>query len=399
MTIQIMIQDRASYPITRREYTPEGFIRVPGMVARVGIQDYLASELNLPGDPNRIVKVYRSPEEVFDAHSLESYSGADVTLNHPAGLVTSANYKMTSAGVVRSQGRQSVDFVECDLIIKDALAIKAVEGGKCELSAGYTAIYEHRPGTTKDGQAYEYVQRFIRINHVAIVDRARAGPQARILDNANSTPGAKPMPVMITNDSGRQIDVADPANANVVADAFDRLSKRAEAAEAKLATADTALQTVQAAADSANEKLAAALAVTADDAIKTRMKEVSRIQGVARKIVGDSFTTESIDSLEIMREALAIKRPAIAWASKDAAYVQCAFDMAESDVVEETEEEKKTRIEKESKDSADLLNQLNGLSQDGAAALLAASTAAKTTTDGALVLSRAQASLNARTGA
>ncbi|MGL5729314.1 MAG: DUF2213 domain-containing protein, partial [Plesiomonas sp.] len=61
----IQINDRASYSITQREYTPEGFLRVPGHVARPGIQQYLASELGLDGDPNRIVNVYRPPEEVF----------------------------------------------------------------------------------------------------------------------------------------------------------------------------------------------------------------------------------------------------------------------------------------------------------------------------------------------
>lgn len=399
MTIQVMIQDRASYPITRREYTPEGFIRVPGMVARTGIQDYLASELKLPGDPNRIVKVYRSAEEVFDAHSLESYSGADVTLNHPAGLVTSANYKLTSSGVVRSQGRQAVDFVECDLIIKDAAAIKAVEGGKCELSAGYTAIYEHGPGVTADGQAYEYVQRFIRINHVAIVDRARAGAQARIMDTDQTKIGARKMSVMITNDAGRQIDVTEPANATMVADAFDRLLVKVADAEAKVKEADAKTKDAEEETEKVKGELADAKALTADTAILERLTEVNRITGIARRIVGDSFKCESVDTVEIMRAALAAKRPAITWATKDAAFVKAGFEMADADVVEETEEEKKTRLEKESNDSAALVNQLSGLSQDGSAALLAQKNGTTTTTDGAPVMSRAQKSLKARTGA
>lgn len=38
--------DRAGYRITQREYTDEGFLKVPGRVARTGIQEYLARELH-----------------------------------------------------------------------------------------------------------------------------------------------------------------------------------------------------------------------------------------------------------------------------------------------------------------------------------------------------------------
>lgn len=46
--------------------TPEGFLichDVP--IARIGQQEYLAGELNLPGDPDRPVQVQRKPEDVF----------------------------------------------------------------------------------------------------------------------------------------------------------------------------------------------------------------------------------------------------------------------------------------------------------------------------------------------
>lgn len=384
--MKVTVYDRSSYRITSREYTDEGFLRVPGNVARTGIQDYLASELGLKGDPNRIIKVYRPPEEVFNADSLATYSGADVTLNHPKGLVNADNYKVTSVGVVRSSGSKSDDFVQCDLIIKDAAAIKAVNSGKCELSAGYTAVYDETPGITPEGEPYDYMQRDIKINHVAIVDRARAGASARVFDNDPT--GGNTMPVLITTDSGRSVDVADPANAQVVADAFDRLLKRAT-------TAEDSVQRIQAVADGAKEELAKAVLLSNDAAISERVALIAKTGATARKIAGDSFKCESVDSTTIMRTALGSKFPTIDWAAKSDVYVQARFDMADEEMPEETEEEKKARMEKEAKESSDsganLLAQLALLSKDGANIKLPV-------VDSAPPISRAQAALNARTG-
>lgn len=384
--MKVTVYDRSSYRITSREYTDEGFLRVPGNVARTGIQDYLASELGLKGDPNRIIKVYRPPAEVFNADSLATYSGADVTLNHPKGLVNADNYKVTSVGVVRSSGSKSDDFVQCDLIIKDAAAIKAVNSGKCELSAGYTAVYDETPGITPEGEPYDYMQRDIKINHVAIVDRARAGASARVFDNDPT--GGNTMPVLITTDSGRSVDVADPANAQVVADAFDRLLKRAT-------TAEDSVQRIQAVADGAKEELAKAVLLSNDAAIAERVAQIAKTGATARKIAGDSFKCESVDSTTIMRAALNSKFPTIDWAAKSDVYVQARFDMADEEMPEETEEEKKARMEKEAKESSDsgasLLAQLALLSKDGANIKLPV-------VDSAPPISRAQAALNARTG-
>lgn len=360
--------DRAGYRITQREYTDEGFLKVPGRVARTGIQEYLARELGLDGDPNRIVRVYRPEEEVFNDASLGTYDGATVTNDHPKELVTSKNYKAVSVGEVRGTGRRDGDFVVCDLIIKDQKTIDDINAGKCELSAGYTAEYVHGPGTTADGQDYEYTQRNIIINHQAVVTKARAGGIARVFDH---NPGGNTMPVLITTDSGRSVDVADPANAQVVADSFDRLLKRATDAESK---ADKA----QAAADSATEKLGEAVKASSDEAIKARVTAISSTHALARKVAGDGFTCDSLDVIEIKRAALAVALPKRDWSDKSAGYVEAAFD-AESDKDEE-EDDKDENGNKKPKmptgDAATLLAQLAQLAKDGA-------TTANATTDAA----------------
>lgn len=364
--------DRAGYRITQREYTDEGFLKVPGRVARTGIQEYLARELGLDGDPMRIIRVYRPEEEVFADASLSTYDGATVTNDHPKELVTAKNYKAVSVGEVRGPGRRDGDFVICDLIIKDQKTIDDINAGKCELSAGYTAEYVHGPGTTADGQDYEYTQRNIIINHQAVVTKARAGGIARVFDH---NPGGNTMPVLITTDSGRSVDVADPANAQVVADSFDRLLKRATDAETK---ADKA----QAAADKAAEDLAEARKASSDEAINARVVLISNTQALARKVAGDGFTCDSLDAIEIKRAALAVALPKRDWSDKSAGYVEAAFD-AESDKDEEEEEddEKGEKGEKKPKaptgDTAALFAQFVQLAKDGATT--AATTDAKPT--------------------
>lgn len=377
--MQHYICDRASYRVTRREYTDEGFLRVPGNVARVGIQDYLARELGLPGNPNRIVKVYRPAEEVFHADSLASFDGVDVTINHPDGLVNSSNYKKVSAGVVRGTGRVVDGFVQCDLIVKDQAAIDAINSGKCELSAGYTAVYDDTPGTTPEGEPYEMVQREIRINHVALVDRARAGSGARVYDRE----GKKMKTIML--DSGSSVEIADDATAILVGDSFKRLNDRAEAAERKL-------EQVQAVADARAEELAAAKQLTSDAAIAERVKSIAAVQAVATRISGE--TCDSVDILTIQRAALAKVRPTVDWASKSEAYVQAAFDMAAEKPDDEDEKDTKDAggrpKTKPSKDSGELLKQLAQLAQDAAGV--------PTNDADKPVISRAQKALLQRTG-
>lgn len=326
MSITLSVNDRQTYSInSQRVYTDEGFLRVPGYASRTGIQTYLASELGLPGDPNRLVGVYRPPEEVFSDESLDTFLGIDITDDHPSTLVNKDNYRSLTVGVVTSKGRQENDHVVVDLLIKDKDAIRKVESGKSELSVGYTAIYDSVEGNPE----YEFVQRAIRCNHLAICQRGRAGT-ARIFDN--ETGGFK-MPVNITLDSGRVIDVADAANAQLVADAFDRHEKRVKDAEA-------ARDTAQALYDAAQEQITELKQKCSDEAVKARVAEIARVTAQARKVAGDAFACDSLDIVEIMRAAMTVKRPSRDWSADSATYVQVAFD-AEAEKEDEDEEDVK----------------------------------------------------------
>ncbi|ENM3737165.1 DUF2213 domain-containing protein [Vibrio cholerae] len=164
---------------TSRTYTAEGFLKVSGRAAKTGIQEYFAHELGLTDrEPNAIVKVMRFADDVFAQDSLNSYVGCDLTIEHPDTFVNAQNFKSESVGLVTKAVRNG-DFVKVDMIVKDQSAIDAIHSGKVELSAGYECRYEPAP----EGSGYDFIQRDIKVNHLAITDSARAGSQVRLADS------------------------------------------------------------------------------------------------------------------------------------------------------------------------------------------------------------------------
>lgn len=328
---------------TKRSYTDEGFLLVPGRAARTGIQKYLASELGLNDrKPFDVVSVYRPPEEVFNADSLATYEAKDVTDDHPSDMVTAETYKTLTVGHVRGIGSQDGDFVLVDLIIKDAEAIKKIEQGKVQLSAGYTAHYDNTPGVTPGGEPYEFIQRQIKINHVALVDNARAGAMARIFDHKN---GGHKMP-QVTLDNGRAIDMQDENSAALVQDSLQRLKDKAANAEKKAEKAQASADAAQAKIDAKDEELAKLKEKTSDAALSARIAEVMKTTDRARKVAGKDFACDSLDATEIKRAALIKLGKDVA--DKAAAYIEAMFDMAEEKAEEAEDEE-----EEEAKKAAD----------------------------------------------
>ena len=157
--------------------TPEGFLichDVP--IARTGPQDYLARELQLDGDPDRVITVQRYPEDVFEDATLASLEGKPVTDGHPPENVGPENYAAYTKGHVQNVRRDG-DYIVADLYINDAnLANEVRNNVKREVSCGYLCNY------VPDGAGYK--QSRIRGNHVAVVPKGRAGAAVAIKDAA-----------------------------------------------------------------------------------------------------------------------------------------------------------------------------------------------------------------------
>ena len=226
---------------TRR--TGDGYLVATAKCVRAGIQLYTGDELGKP--EMKLVRVYRAPDEVFAQKSLQSFSHAPITINHPTEQVTADNWKALSVGEVSTAAKQVDDWIELPLIFKDAAAISQIESGKRELSAGYVADFDFTAGETPSGEPYDAVQRSIRINHLALVDKARAGSQARVGDSAGKW-GAAP----ITPTPEKETRAMSDALRTVVVDglsvqttdqgaqAIEKLQKAVADAQAKLTDAE-----------------------------------------------------------------------------------------------------------------------------------------------------------------
>ncbi|CAJ0895935.1 hypothetical protein R77569_04547 [Ralstonia mannitolilytica] len=164
----------------KRSLTPEGFLlceEVP--VARTGEMIYGPGEVPVEAGPDGLIRISRTPDEVFRPETLASCIGKPVTLDHPEDFVTPANFAALGKGSMLNLRRGSGiedDLLIADLLITDQAAIDAIQDdGIEEVSLGYEADYEQvSPGRG--------VQRNIVVNHVALVERGRCGPRCAIGD-------------------------------------------------------------------------------------------------------------------------------------------------------------------------------------------------------------------------
>lgn len=331
--------DRAASTVRKTE---DGYLVADARIARTGVQSYLGTELGKPD--MQTVRLYRPEDEVFAADTLASFAHRPLTNNHPPeGKVDAKTWKkyavgVTDGGVVRDGG-----FVRIPMMLTDADAIAAFEAGKRELSAGYTAIIDWTPGVTPDGEAFDAVQRRIRGNHVALVDKARAGPDCRIGDadrNRRQQKEDKPMPELrkVIVD-GLTIEVTEQG-----AEAIAKLQKVIADTAQKTETSMTALKTALADAESKVQKQSGELdalkgahaaelktlgdkLAAAEAGIEAKIEERQAVIADAAKIAGKAVDGKGKSVAEIRRDAVAVKLGDAAVKDKSDDYVTAAFDV------------------------------------------------------------------------
>lgn len=321
---------------TRR--TADGYLVAEARSVRTGIQIYAGSEVGKP--ELSVVRVYRPADQVFADASLQSFTHAPVTMDHPAEAVTADNWKQLAVGEVSTAAKKDGEWVHLPLILKDAAAIQAVETGKRELSAGYTCELVWGDGVAPDGQAFDAQQLNIKINHLAIVDRARAGSKARIGDGATSW-GVAP----VTNDQpekdkimnlktvtvdGIPVEVTDQG-ATVIATLQQRLAD----ATAKMSTADAAHVAAIASKDAELAKKDAEIdalkaKVLDEKALDARVQARADLITVAKSIAKD-VKTEGLTDADIRKAVVVAKLGDTALAGKPDAYIDARFDILAED--------------------------------------------------------------------
>jgi hypothetical protein len=158
--------------------TSQGYLRVDGWASRVGIQEYRNPD-------GSIRRELREDSAVFDQDSLLGFEGVPITDDHPSQMVDIHNTKHLTKGTVLSVGRRDGEHVAVSLVITDPDLIKKVESGKRQLSTGYYVELDETPGHHPQFGRYDARQvRVGPVNHLAVVDRGRAGTAAVRMDAA-----------------------------------------------------------------------------------------------------------------------------------------------------------------------------------------------------------------------
>ncbi|WP_066795085.1 DUF2213 domain-containing protein [Sphingomonas soli] len=309
----MLLHDALTLDARRR--SGDGYMAVKARSARAGVYDYLGSEVDPQGAKFKatdIVKVYRPAEEVFKAASLASFVAKPITDNHPNTPVTSANWRDHARGTVFGAVKDG-DYVTFDLAFMDAALIDAVDSGKRELSNGYACDLAFEDGTAPDGTAYHAVQRNIRGNHVAVVDRGRAGSECRVADASafalcDSNPSildrfTKEKPVKTMLIDGLTVDVSNAdtaiATINTILAARDAALGKVTGLETQVAT----LTTDKATLETENKQLKDSKPTTAQllDAAKAYGQVVGKAKALGVTV------TDAMDQAAVMKAVVDAK--------------------------------------------------------------------------------------------
>lgn len=301
--------------------TPDGYLVAMARVARTGIQDYMPQELGKTGD--KPIRLYRPADEVFRRDTVTTFAHRPMTNGHPDVMVDASNWREHAIGYTGDVVSKDGDFIRVPLTLMDATAIQQYQAGKRELSAGYTADIDWTPGQTEAGEHYDAVMRNIRNNHIALVDAARAGHEARIGDtgtppNAGSDNGGRMPDTRQVVVDGLTIETTEQG-----AQALDKLQKQIAAADQAhneaLAEKDKQLAAKDAQIDELKSQVMDA------EALDAAIMERADLIATASKIADVDYKGKTL--AEIRKTAVAAKLGDEAVKDKAEAYIEARFDI------------------------------------------------------------------------
>lgn len=168
---------------SNREKDANGFLHVKHChCTKVQIAQYLGSEISSDLIPDKVYNVFRPEEELKKAETIQSLNGVPLQLEHHDDTAERpAQY--TRIGATGTDAVFEFPYLSNSLHFFNQKAIDLIESGeKCELSIGYDCEI-HKENGEYMGQPYDFVQRNIKIQHVALVECGRAGSDVKVSDS------------------------------------------------------------------------------------------------------------------------------------------------------------------------------------------------------------------------
>ena len=201
--------------------TNEGYLSGRAVVTNVGVFPYIVRDND---GSVKVVRELRTPEEVSNTDSIQSLRMIPLTNEHPDEAVNIENIKDVQVGFTGDKILWDQYRLSVPVTITDKQAVMDIKSGKRGLSCGYKVDIEETSGNWL-GTQYDVVQRNIRYNHIAIVDRGRAGDDARLkLDSIGDSIG-----ILKTDELPNNISIGGISSMNLKKINIDGIVYEAEA--------------------------------------------------------------------------------------------------------------------------------------------------------------------------
>lgn len=231
-----------------RQMDINGWAEIKGNpISKEGVFPYSGAQISPDLEPDKIYMVYRPAEELSNPETIDSFKLIPWTDEHTMlgeGL-TPAEQKGVH-GVIGEDIYFEDGYLKGNIKVFSEKLANLINSGKKELSIGYRCVYSPESGVF-NGEQYDFVQRDIRGNHLALVDEGRSGHDVAVLDHFKFTFDSKElkMPDFEKEEyKDKEGDLSKPADSAKdegemgIAECREMLKKIAERLEAMSETKD-----------------------------------------------------------------------------------------------------------------------------------------------------------------
>lgn len=172
---------------TLRRFDVDGRMHVERCnISKANVCPYFGREI--PGyealglEPNKIYRLYRDPAEL--ERGAHTFRNLQLLMLHKAANAEDPQIEIT-VGTIGSDVEFNAPYLTASIAVWTAEGIQLIESEQqAELSSSYRYRADMTPGVTSEGVAYDGVMRDIMANHVALVEKGRAGPDVVVSDSS-----------------------------------------------------------------------------------------------------------------------------------------------------------------------------------------------------------------------
>lgn len=163
-------------------------------IIKTGVFPYLGRQISPDLNPTQIYNVLRPEDELFKQKTIDSFNMLPITIGH--ALLGSKDEGLTPPeekgieGTTGEHAKRTGDKMTNTIKLYSERIKDEINNGKKELSAGYFCDFMPESGTYQ-GRHYDYVQRNIDGNHIALVEKGRNGSDVRVMDSAEGIQPAR----------------------------------------------------------------------------------------------------------------------------------------------------------------------------------------------------------------